>query len=534
MQDTNGSSNWRSTLRWWPAAAIGGLSAVAFTVIRMREGSTFQEKNMQSIALLGGTFILLLLWWCFFSRIPWRQRIRGIALVGMIVTATLLVVRIEGVSGDLLPILSFRWKSAPPIPEVAAVTTPAETTSPDSDTDSDSAPSIAEDSSHPAYPQFLGADRTAILPDVRLDPDWATRPPAIVWRKPIGAAWSGFVVHDGYAFTQEQLGKEECVTCIDIATGEILWRHTDLARYATTIAGEGPRATPTLYDGNIYTLGATGILNCLEMKFGIHVWSVDLQANLGASVPEWGFSGSPFVDDNRVYVIAGAGEGKAVAAYDRRTGERVWTGGNSGAAFSSLVQADISGKAQLLAFNRRALEGLDLQDGTLLWSHPFGKGQPHVATPLVFPQGQVLISAGYGVGAELIEVTSPSDGNWEVREVWKSIRMKAKFANLVTRDGAVYGLDDGILAAIDVESGDLLWKEGRYGHGQGLLVGDHYLLMAESGELVLLQLTREKPNELGRFRIFRDKTWNPIALSGDRLLVRNDREAAHVRLPLAR
>jgi outer membrane protein assembly factor BamB len=109
--------------------------------------------------------------------------------------------------------------------------------------------------------------------------------------------------------------------------------------------------------------------------------------------------------------------------------------------------------------------------------------------------------------------------------------MKAKFSNLVTREGFLYGLDDGVLACIDLNDGSLRWKEGRYGHGQGLLIGDLYLLMAESGELLLLRLSPTAPEELGRYRVFDAKTWNPIALSGSRLLVRNDREAACLSLP---
>ena len=111
--------------------------------------------------------------------------------------------------------------------------------------------------------------------------------------------------------------------------------------------------------------------------------------------------------------------------------------------------------------------------------------------------------------------------------------MKAKFAHMFIRDGCVFGLDDGMFACVDLKDGAQKWKEGRYGHGQGLLVGDLYLLMGESGELVVLRPTHDAPYELARFRVFNSKTWNPIALSGNLLLVRNDREAVCLRLALA-
>ena len=149
------------------------------------------------------------------------------------------------------------------------------------------------------------------------------------------------------------------------------------------------------------------------------------------------------------------------------------------------------------------------------------------------PEDRVLISSGYGVGSELIKIQKDAEGKFTATRQWKSNRLKAKFTNVVYRNGFIYGLDDGIMVCIDAANGDLKWKEGRYGHGQGLLVGDLYLLMAESGELVLLRPTPDAPNELARFRVFSAKTWNPLAFSGDRLLVRNDQEAACLRLKLA-
>lgn len=135
------------------------------------------------------------------------------------------------------------------------------------------------------------------------------------------------------------------------------------------------------------------------------------------------------------------------------------------------------------------------------------------------------------MGAELLKL-SRNDGGLQVESLWQSNRMKAKFSHLFTRDGCVFGLDDGIFACVDLKDGSRHWREGRYGHGQGLVVGEHYLLMAENGELVLLHPTREAPKELTRLRVFHSKTWNPIALAGDLLLVRNDREAACLRLPV--
>jgi outer membrane protein assembly factor BamB len=388
-------------------------------------------------------------------------------------------------------------------------------------------------SAEQGFPQFLGPDRTGILPGPTLATNWGARPPVILWRQPIGAAWSGFSIVGGRAFTQEQRGAEECVTCYDLATGRLLWRHADQAHYANIVAGEGPRATPTVAGGRLFTLGATGLLNCLDAATGEVLWRRDLVKDADTAVPEWGFASSPLLLDGRVIVSAGGSRNKSLLAYAVADGAPLWGGGTAAAGYSSPLVTTLAGVPQVLIFNLGFITAHSPADGKVLWQYPWGVGYPHVAMPLVTGPDRVLFTSGYGVGAELLEIARGPDGRLAPRQLWKSNRLKAKFANPVLRAGFVYGLDDGILVCVAAADGSLRWKEGRHGHGQGLLVGEHYLLMAESGELVLLRPTPDAPNELARFRVFHAKTWNPIALVGDRLLVRNDQEAACLRLPLA-
>jgi outer membrane protein assembly factor BamB len=153
--------------------------------------------------------------------------------------------------------------------------------------------------------------------------------------------------------------------------------------------------------------------------------------------------------------------------------------------------------------------------------------------PVSLPGNRVLLSLGYGKGSKLLQVDFDG-GVFSATELWKSIRMKAKFTNLVFHDDHIYGLDDGMFACIDAERGHRKWKDGRYGHGQILLRGSHILVMAENGDVVLLEANPEKQVELTRFAALDGKTWNPPALVGDYLLVRNHREAACYKLPLAK
>jgi outer membrane protein assembly factor BamB len=217
-------------------------------------------------------------------------------------------------------------------------------------------------------------------------------------------------------------------------------------------------------------------------------------------------------------------------SFHAQTGEVLWAAGDSSAGYGSPFPATLSGQSQVLILNHQSLASHDPRTGRVNWEVPFGTGFPLVANPIRVADDSIVVTAGYNVGAERFRVGT---GTNTPVSLWTSKKLKAKFSNPVAKNGFIYGLDDGILACLDVQNGSQRWKEGRYGHGQGLLAGDLLVLMSETGELILLNPTPEAPHELGRFSVFHSKTWNPIALSGNCLLVRNDQEAAALILPIA-
>ena len=184
-----------------------------------------------------------------------------------------------------------------------------------------------------SYPQFLGPDRNARLPEgPRLARDWTAQPPEKLWRRPIGAAWSGFAIVGNRAITLEQRSDEEWVVCYELLTGKVLWSHSDKARYFTTIAGEGPRTTPSISGGKVVTLGGTGILNCLDLATGKVVWRKDIIAENQSHVPEWGVAGSPLVMGDLVIVNPGGKHDRSLVAYRLSNGEFAWGGGDDNAS----------------------------------------------------------------------------------------------------------------------------------------------------------------------------------------------------------
>jgi outer membrane protein assembly factor BamB len=427
------------------------------------------------------------------------------------------IFRIHGVSGNLVPILEPRWVhrqfQAPAA--IATITAPK-------------APPGASD-----FPQFLGPNRDGRLVGPRLATNWTEQPPAQLWRMPVGPAWSGFAVAAAAAITQEQRGGQECVIAYDLQTGKVLWSHADNRRYFDTLAGEGPRATPTIAGSRVLTQGATGLLNCLDLADGHVVWSKDIFAENGTSVPVWGEAVSPLVQNGLVIASIGGPKAISLVAYRVADGSPAWSGGTQSAGYSSPVCATLAGTKQILLF-ADGLTGSDATTGKELWQFPWPGGHPHVATPIIASESDVVISSGYGTGSARVKIERDASGQWSARQVWRTNRMKAKFTDLILHRGYIYGLDDGIMECIDAGTGALAWKDGRYGHGQTLLAAELLLVLAESGAVVLVDPQPDRLRELSRFPALNAKTWNPPALAGEYLLVRNDKEAACFRMPVQR
>ena len=518
--------------RWWPAVLIVGGFALAVALIW---SSASEDQANRVLAILSATAlasILLLTWMLFFSRLAKRTRLvifGGLVGVAVLFSACF---RFSQFSGNMMPIYEWRWaKHTLPTADGQAL----------QPTDLPLAKL--------SFPQFLGPNRDCKVPGPGLATDWAAQPPEKLWRQPIGPAWSGFAIDGHRAVTQEQRDENEAVVCYDLQTGSVLWLHTDPAHYRTAIAGEGPRATPTIHNGMVYTLGATGTLNCLELTTGKPVWQRNIAADAGLNLDdpvdqtglsanrnkakEWGYASSPLIVDDKVVVNSGGDKGKSLAAYHLATGEPAWSGGSSRAGYSSARLAKLHGQQQILIFNQDALAAHSPDDGSVIWQFDWNVPFPHVSMPVALPDNKILISLGYGKGSKLVQVGF-DNGSFTTEELWKSNRMKAKFTNLIFHNDHIFGLDDGIFACIDAVRGRRKWKDGRYGHGQILLRGNHILVMAENGKVILLEADPEKQIELTRFAALDGKTWNPPALAGEYLLVRNHREAACYKLPLAK
>ncbi len=555
-------------IRWWPGVLVVLLTLAA--LIRAHSGETTDHQQLFLKTMFFSTLgaLGLLLWLVLLSRLPGRTRLKILAATILVVGGFVGLFRIKGVSGNLVPILEFRWAGESTYQEVRG-RAPAEV-SPDD------------------FPQFMGPSRDGVVHSARLARDWQAQPPKELWRIDIGEAWSSFAVVGDAAVTLEQQGEMEVVSRYDLGTGEVVWTHGIPAKFETVIGGNGPRSTPTIHRGTVFTFGALGDLRALDLSSGELRWHRRLQDDLGAEAPDWGFTSSPLIverlqeDSDLVVVSIGKPDGKSLVAFDTDSGESVWQGGDDRVGYSSPSLYTFDGEQQIVIFNGTTVAGHSPTDGRVLWDLEWQGDHPHVAQPVALPGDRLLVSSGYGHGARLLHISrrgSVSDGEadavpsavdpatedqspakaedanledgapsgsdeqepepseesseWTVEEVWESRGLKAKFANFLRFEDRIYGLDDGILVCLDPETGDRCWKRGRFGHGQILLAGDLLLVQSEKGELTLIEPNPDELRELTGLQVLNGKSWNTMALSGNRLLLRNADQAVCLELPLA-
>jgi outer membrane protein assembly factor BamB len=609
MTLTQKSERNRVQLRLWP----GVVAVLLLWFIRFGVPAVVPEAMMFGVLgeLVGGLAVLV--WWMFFSRAPWSERLGAVVLIiaasvatrrilhesiaggmmGMMfvmysipvlslalvagavagrrladglrratLVAAILVacgffafLRTDGITADGHSQFAWRWAKtseqklldrarAEPAPRPAASAkeaAPEERPAPRSG----GAPPAVVRATPPAalpspvvaarsradWPGFRGPHRDDRVTGVRIKTDWASSPPVELWRRPVGPGWSSFAVGDGLLYTQEQRGDFEVVACYNTTTGEPVWTHRDAARFWESNAGAGPRATPTLRDGRVYTFGATGIVNALDAGNGAVLWTRNAASDTGTKIPGWGFSSSPLVVDDLV-IVAAAGR---LAAYDRATGDPRWRGPDGGGSYSSPHLVTIDGVAQVLLLSNAGATSVAPSDGAVLWKHSWPGSS--ILQPALTADGGVLITTGSaagGIGTRRLAVAH-GPGGWTVGEVWTSSGLKPYFNDIVVHDGYAFGFDGGILACIGLQDGKRKWKGGRYGYGQLLLLSDQDLLLvlSEEGELALVAAAPGQFTEIARFPAMEGKTWNHPVLAGDILLVRNGREMVAFRLSLA-
>ena len=580
-------------LRVWPGIVAVVLQWLSrFGIKAVIPGiSGFGKAMMTSFAFT----LILIIWWTFFSRARWRERLEALGVIALALAGTWmlrhesmwiawlvaylvpvlslafvtwavvtrrmsdrvrhatmvativiacgawLLVRQDGINGDHQATFGWRWAASPeerllaqtsneaaaPAPASTASIAPATTppaASPAVSPAPAASPVTQSAETRAAWPGFRGPKRDGVVRGVKIDTDWSGKPPVQLWRRPVGPGWSSFAVNGDLVYTQEQRGENEIVSCYKASTGQPVWTHQDAARFFESNAGAGPRATPTLSNGRVYTFGATGILNALDANNGAVAWTRNVAKETNTEIPFWGFASSPLVIGDMV-VIAASGQ---LVAYDAASGNRRWLGPARGGSYSSPQLVTIDGVAQVLLVSGPGMTSVSVADGKQLWEDNWSSN--FMVQPAMTAEGDIVVTSQEN-GARRIGVSHNASG-WNVTERWTSNGLKPYFNDFVIHKGYAFGFDGRILACIDLKNGERKWKGGRYGNGQLVLLPDQDLLLvlSEDGELALVGATPDQFTERAKITAIQGKTWNHPVLVGDLLLVRNAEEMAAFRL----
>jgi outer membrane protein assembly factor BamB len=400
------------------------------------------------------------------------------------------------------------------------------------------------------WPQWRGfrRDGVAFAPDLLTE--WPSNGPPRLWSEDITGldGFSTFAVAGDRAFTMGRKNDDEVVLCFRPDTGETVWEKRYDPRFdvggiksfdpgekrAGLQYGNGPRATPALDGGRVYTVGVTGQFQCRRVEDGELLWEHNLLTEYGAANPKWGFACSPLIDGGLVFVNPGGPAGKSLAAFDKESGKEVWKSQDDPAGYSSPVAITVEGERQIVFFTAHSLVGVAARDGALRWRFPwptdFGV---NAATPIPIrakvggkERHYLFITSGYKKGSALVALVPKAGGGHDARSVFESNLFCSHYGSPVRVGDHVYGFNESTLVCISLRTGKVRWElpGDRTGYKKGslLAVNDYLLVLGEDGKLGLLKASPEGPEVVAEDRrAMRHKCWTMPVLVDGRLLLRD-------------
>jgi outer membrane protein assembly factor BamB len=353
------------------------------------------------------------------------------------------------------------------------------------------------------WPQWQGADRTAVSKETGLLKSWPKEGPPLAWKvKGLGEGFSTPSIADGRIFAMGNRAKTEYVICLSEKDGKEIWA-TPIGPVRRGGGGDpGPRCTPTVDGKLIYALGRGGDLLCLEFDMGKEVWRKNLEKDFGGQVGGWHYCESPLVDGDKLIVTPG-GKKATLVALNKKTGATVWQGpveqGNR-AEYSSVIAAEVAGTRQYIQFLSGGVVGVAAADGKFLWRYDKpANGTANCSTP-IYSDGFVFAASGYGTGGGLAKLAK-ADAGFTATEVYFTREMKNHHGGMVLLDGHIYGSNEGQLACLNFKSGQAKWQARQPGKGSIACADGQLYYRNEGGKgtLFLVEATPDKYVEHGRF-----------------------------------
>jgi len=354
------------------------------------------------------------------------------------------------------------------------------------------------------WPQWRGPARNGISSETQWLSRWSGSGPRRLWTANVGQGFSSVAVKAGRLYTMGNAGGQDVVSCLQAASGKVVWQY----RYSCA-AGDygGPRATPTVHNGNVYTLSREGLALCLNAATGKVVWRREVAREARAQAPQWGFAGSPLVEGKAVLYNVGT----AGVALDKNSGAVLWSSGPKVAGYASPV-AYTAGKQRGVAFFVGwGIVALDPNNGRPFWQYPWPTSFDVNAADPVFSGDTVFISSNYGKGGALLRGISAA----RPALVWETREMRNHFNSCVRVGDALYGNDENTLKCVDARTGAERWRMRGMGKGGLIAANNKLLALTERGELVVIAATPDRFTELARAKILDGTCWtHPVLANG--------------------
>jgi outer membrane protein assembly factor BamB len=379
------------------------------------------------------------------------------------------------------------------------------------------------------WPQILGPARNGIYAGPPIVPSFPRTGPPLVWKRDVGAGFSGPAVAGTRLFLFHRVNAKETLEALDTLTGKTIWSFDYPTAYRDDFGfDEGPRAIPVVSGGRVFTHGADGMLHGIDAATGKKLWGIDSRRDFDSPKGYFGVASSPVVDGERVIVNVGGKKG-GIVAFDAATGKTLWTATADEASYSAPIVADIGGQHTAVFFTRTGLVAIDPANGTVRYQYRWRArmaASVNAATPIVF-KDQIFLSASYGTGAVLLQVA----GN-TVKPIWSGDEsMSNHYSTSVLKDGYLYGFDGRqefgqTLRCVEFATGKVTWNVDGFGAGSLLIADNTLVIMRESGELALASASPKGFKFNARAQLLPGVVRAYPALAAGRLYVRNERQLA--------
>ena len=377
------------------------------------------------------------------------------------------------------------------------------------------------------WPQFRGPNRDGVVQGKESLPPFPSGGPELVWDRSVGSGFSAPAVAGGRLLLFHRQGGREIVEALRVADGRRIWEFGYETTYKDDFGFEnGPRATPVIADGRVYTFGAAGVMHSLDLATGTKLWSVDAHAEFGVRKGFFGAASTPLVLGDKVIANIGGSDGAGIVAFDADSGAKVWTATDHEASYSSPVAARIDGALHAIFFTREGLVALKPQTGKVAYERRWrsrSHASVNAATPVVLGD-VVFLSSSYGTGA-----ISTRLRNGEIEVLWSGEDVIDNHYSSCVRSGSTlfgfhgrqeYGQS---FRAADLISGEVLWSSERMAAGSVMRIGNRLLLLLESGDLLVAVASREKFEVLERAQILGRET-RAFPAVADGLLFARDKD----------